>query len=520
MTSLLPSVSVGRAGSPSSTLKAGSVGKDRTQGSVSMPIASNARKTHNDLDFNLGNSKARVLKLLDDRTPTPFKKFFAGPLYDSLLNACLLYFTSRFMHDWIVKAMDKARKQHLEGYNPYAVAQRLLELEEEMEQQRLELSPIYSQIILKYSSYDKQQQDRMFFECLYDTLVNILCDAFCSPKMTGQMPSGSAAPSGPTAPPATAAAAAGAAGPDGSAGSLAAELAASRRSEIESEIGALFRSRHFNSNQRKYEAPRSVDTLGVKELYSLKHETTNRALNAKMLSSLYAKPPSLSVQVASVTNSPLIAQYISSPIVARAKVKDPLERKHMFESLARAEKTSARVKVAKAFRSMAAAKGVDVNGIKENLQNLKADAQAAESLGLMPAERSYRSDRRTAPRGILAPESIGLAADEQFNTLALLKRYILYGPLLGFAAPNGAPGQQPPGVGGFPTQQQQPGAGSTNVSMSGTASAPTLGGLASAGGTLGGAGGTGVGAGGGVGTGLPHSASLVVGGLAGTRSVS
>lgn len=40
-----------------------------------------------------------------------------------------------------------------------------------------------------------------------------------------------------------------------------------------------------------------MDTLGVKELYSLKHETGNRALNAKMLSSLYAKPTSLAVQV-------------------------------------------------------------------------------------------------------------------------------------------------------------------------------------------------------------------------------
>lgn len=44
-------------------------------------------------------------------------------------------------------------------------------------------------------------------------------------------------------------------------------------------------------------ACRSVDTLSVKELYSLKHETTNRALNAKMLSSLYEKPPTLGVQV-------------------------------------------------------------------------------------------------------------------------------------------------------------------------------------------------------------------------------
>jgi hypothetical protein len=53
---------------------------------------------------------------------------------------------------------------------------------------------------------------------------------------------------------------------------------------------------------------RSVDTLSVKELYALKSETTNRALNARMLSSLFEKPPTLPVTVASVTNSPLIAQ--------------------------------------------------------------------------------------------------------------------------------------------------------------------------------------------------------------------
>lgn len=41
-----------------------------------------------------------------------------------------------------------------------------------------------------------------------------------------------------------------------------------------------------------------------------------------------------------MTNSPLISQYISSPIVARAKVKDPLERKSMFESLGKSEKVS------------------------------------------------------------------------------------------------------------------------------------------------------------------------------------
>lgn len=45
--------------------------------------------------------------------------------------------------DWLVRAMERARKAHLEGYDPYVVAARLTELEEEMEAQRLQLSPVY-----------------------------------------------------------------------------------------------------------------------------------------------------------------------------------------------------------------------------------------------------------------------------------------------------------------------------------------------------------------------------------------
>lgn len=96
--------------------------------------------------------------------------------------------------------------------------------------------------------------------------------------------------------------------------------------EIEEELGLLFRSRHFNLAKRQNKPLRSVDTLSVKELYSLKHETSNRALNAKMLTSLYEKPETLGVTVASVTNSPLIKQFITSPIVARSMMKDPQER--------------------------------------------------------------------------------------------------------------------------------------------------------------------------------------------------
>jgi hypothetical protein len=72
---------------------------------------------------------------------------------------------------------------------------------------------------------------------------------------------------------------------------------------------------------------RSVDALTVKELYTVKNETTNRALNSKLLSSLYEKPEVLGVTVASVTNSPLITQFLTSPIVARSMLKDPETRK-------------------------------------------------------------------------------------------------------------------------------------------------------------------------------------------------
>ena len=41
------------------------------------------------------------------------------------------------------------------------------------------------------------------------------------------------------------------------------------------------------------DALRSVDSLTVKELYTIKNETENRALNAKLLSSLFEKPSTL-----------------------------------------------------------------------------------------------------------------------------------------------------------------------------------------------------------------------------------
>ncbi|MEW5298816.1 MAG: hypothetical protein WDW36_001899 [Sanguina aurantia] len=161
--------------------------------------------------FNLGATKSRVFKALDVKVPGPFRKFFNSPLYDRLLQSSLLYFVARFMHDWLTKAMDKARKMHFDSYNPHQIAARLHDLEQDMEVHRMELSPTYSEIILKHSTYEKPQQDQMFFEALYSTLIDVVDEAFCK---------------------------------------------LSRREEVEAEIGALFRTRHFNINQRKNQPAR------------------------------------------------------------------------------------------------------------------------------------------------------------------------------------------------------------------------------------------------------------------------
>jgi hypothetical protein len=41
------------------------------------------------------------------------------------LQALLLYFISIFQREALSKSMDRARRQHIEGYDPYAVAAKL-----------------------------------------------------------------------------------------------------------------------------------------------------------------------------------------------------------------------------------------------------------------------------------------------------------------------------------------------------------------------------------------------------------
>lgn len=65
--------------------------------------------------FNLGSAKARVFKDLDEKTPPNFRRFFQSTLYDRMLQTCLLYFNTMFQTEWIIRTMERSRKQHLEG---------------------------------------------------------------------------------------------------------------------------------------------------------------------------------------------------------------------------------------------------------------------------------------------------------------------------------------------------------------------------------------------------------------------
>jgi hypothetical protein len=331
-----------------------------------------------DFDFNLSTAKIKIFKSLDEKTPPNFRKFYQSSTFDRLVQTILLYFAVMFQHEWVENSMERSRKQRLEGYNPYIVGARIRELAEEQKQLRMEISPIYSEIILKHSSYKNPQQDRLFFESLYESLINIADEGFHRMQ---------------------------------------------KRADIEYEIGQIFRTKHFNLYKRKNQPPRSVDSLTVKELYTVKNETTNRALNAKLLGSLYEKPETLGVTVASVTNSQLITQYIQSPIVARSMMKDPELRKKMFKDMDATEEAREANILRRSSRAPHATDDVEEGSTKE--AEAGPNSSGASITGGHP-----RYGAKSAV-GISLPEAAGLPVDETFTFLSILKRYIVHGPQLG-----------------------------------------------------------------------------------------
>lgn len=91
-------------------------------------------------------AKANALKDLSSTLPLTCKRFVQSEEYDRILATCILYFIARFQLEFLEKALAKAERQHLDDYNPVAVALKLQDLAEEAHKMRGNLSPMYSMV--------------------------------------------------------------------------------------------------------------------------------------------------------------------------------------------------------------------------------------------------------------------------------------------------------------------------------------------------------------------------------------
>eukprot|EP00775_Hariotina_reticulata_P005262 gene5262-5497_t len=355
------------------------------------------------------------MKTLGDKIPPAFVQFYQGALYDRLLHGLILYFCAAFQHDALMKLLDRSRTPHMEGLSSStAVLARMRELEEDHSNLRISLS------------------QPKFFEALYVSLSAILCEAF---EHVG------------------------------------------KQADVDMELGRLFRGRHFNTAMRLHSPVRSVDSMTVTQIWSLKNETHNRSLHQKLISGLFEKPHILGVQVAAVSNSTLVSQAVSSPLVARSLLADPAERDALLavpftrknrrpqlggmlsgvDGLIQPSGASAATSVAfmnKQAKSLLATqgRGQGASAAPEPhspLEPLLPSAATMVSPSIAAASSLAAAAGSAAPRSAAAlkpaqsaiavlPEAAGLPYDETYGYLCLLRRYVVYGPSLNLPTSNPA----------------------------------------------------------------------------------
>ncbi|GBF94644.1 hypothetical protein Rsub_07380 [Raphidocelis subcapitata] len=388
-----------------------------------------------DIEFSLEASKAKVAKALLEGAPASsaaLARFLAGALFDRLLRTLLLMFAARFQRGALARCVERARQQHLEGYHAALISGRMAELEREEAAQRASLAQPWAELLLRHSSFRRPQRDRQFFEAVFSALEGGLLEAL------GRL------------------------GHD---------------AEVSTELGALFRG-PFNAAARRHRPPRSVDTLGVEQIWALKHEGGDRALRGKLIASLAEKASTLSVSVAALSNTPLVASAITSPIVARGALADPKRRDELLHLPHAARRRGANSGPggagvgAGAQGSMgggrlgweAAQQGrtaLQVSPRREGgASGAPRAAVAAVGSGGAQAARTPGGGTPAAPRPTAAlaapgaapgaavvasgralqavaaalPEAAGLPLDEGLAYLILLTRHVQYGPSMGLTA--------------------------------------------------------------------------------------
>ncbi|KAK9821025.1 hypothetical protein WJX74_002895 [Apatococcus lobatus] len=178
--------------------------------------------------FELQAAKLRAQRNFAPGTPPSFRRFCETDTMDKLVMGLVKLFHAQFRHVSLTVALDKARRQHLEGVKTDAVENTVAELLAEELRHKQELGPVYCSVVLQCSNFQNTVKDKLFFEAFQKFIVDVLCDAFNATRW---------------------------------------------RDRLELQLGEIFRTGFFNSVKRKQLPGPSLDTLKLKELFKLKYDS-------------------------------------------------------------------------------------------------------------------------------------------------------------------------------------------------------------------------------------------------------
>ncbi len=114
-----------------------------------------------------------------------------------------------------------------------------------------------------------------------------------------------------------------------------------------------------------------------------------------------------------------------SPIVARSVMKDPEQRAALFKAATTVPKEDrqqqARRSLGNIFRSAAAWHGVNTGKLAANINSGKLKMSNPGDVGIVQKEKKTRPGKNQSSSDC-APESMGLAMDDTFTFLTMMKR--------------------------------------------------------------------------------------------------
>ena len=219
---------------------------------------------------SIERNKGMVLQALAHKVNQKFKTFCKTDLMDRFLHACIDYFARFFaLQKHLGETQDEAAKTGQAG--PARPAAATVELEEAARAALKDVATIYAAILVKYSNYANTQQERQFFETLYDFSARVLFTINDRKKWHA----------------------------------------------IENELGRIFRSDHFNLSTRKNEQSPSK-LLRFKELYELKQQ----GLGALAGENRGTHGGSASIHVAMHLRSPIVSSIFPTPKERMAMTRD------------------------------------------------------------------------------------------------------------------------------------------------------------------------------------------------------